>query len=610
MFYSKCIENYNKELKKHEDPYEYYTEYLENNKEGLHDCDPFICIEENDTHRIYEIDDFYIYESKNGVSSDREKSALIQNAIKLNADLIYSDSDFIDNTGKRHTPFFKPDWSPDLYGGYDYITEFYAIKKELNNIEFEKINKISHITKVLFHNISNNNSGEIYNKINSCYKTPDYEKERMFFDESVSIVIPSKDNPVILEQCLKSIEKAVVKSGLNEIETIIMDNGSTTENRDKITGIIDKYTAIRGVYVYEPADFNFSMMCDRGVNLSKGKYLLFLNDDVEALDDLFIIKLLHYARKEHVGACGAKLYYPNGDKIQHTGITALKMCGPSHKLSTYSDSETYYYAYNKINRNTLAVTGACLMVSREKYFLTGGFYDKMKVGYNDVDLCVNLYEKGYYNVIVNDTILYHHESVTRGSDSVSDEKYNRLVYERNLLYERHPFLLDEGDPFYNENLLNDSLDYKVFCVPDSERRDYRSKQIGVLERFASKHLSSSSRNTFCSIDAVSFEREIFNEGDYVSISGWGLINKKNNAIYDRYLCLIDGEKASVFTTAPCVRTDVTEAFKDTKNSRLAGFCAKIPAKLIEKDKEYKYGVVFVSKVTGKKYYAGYDKSNI
>ncbi|MDO4190010.1 MAG: hypothetical protein Q4D29_13585, partial [Lachnospiraceae bacterium] len=102
MFYSKCIENYNKELKKHEDPYEYYTEYLENNKEGLHDCDPFICIEENDTHRIYEIDDFYIYESKNGVSSDREKSALIQNAIKLNADLIYSDSDFVDNTGKRH----------------------------------------------------------------------------------------------------------------------------------------------------------------------------------------------------------------------------------------------------------------------------------------------------------------------------------------------------------------------------------------------------------------------------------------------------------------------------------------------------------------------------
>jgi GT2 family glycosyltransferase len=72
-------------------------------------------------------------------------------------------------------------------------------------------------------------------------------------------------------------------------------------------------------------------------------------------------------------------------------------CGPTHKLATFTDDKPYYYGINVFNRNVLAVTGACLMVSREKYFKCGGFNDKMGVGYNDVDLCVKLYEEGYKN---------------------------------------------------------------------------------------------------------------------------------------------------------------------------------------------------------------------
>ena len=349
MFYKKCIEYYNKELKKHQDPYGYYTEYLEENNEGLHDCDPLICVKENTTHKVYEKDGYYIFESKKGRSSNKEKCILVDEAIKLNADLIYSDSDFVSSNNVRHTPFFKPEWSPDMYAGYDYISEFYAVKKELCNMSYFKIDKISHVTKILFHCISDDDSKKIYNKIITCYRTPDYEKERMITDESVSIVIPSKDNPVILEQCLKSLEKAIIKTGFNEIETYIIDNGSNDSNKHKITDIIEKYRGINGKYIYEPCEFNFSAMCNRGAELSGGKYLLFLNDDIEVIDDWFIVKLLYYARQNHVGACGAKLYYPGGDSIQHTGITSLKLCGPSHKLSTHSDSENLYFAYNKIH---------------------------------------------------------------------------------------------------------------------------------------------------------------------------------------------------------------------------------------------------------------------
>ncbi len=37
----------------------------------------------------------------------------------------------------------------------------------------------------------------------------------------------------------------------------------------------------------------------------------------------------------------------------------------------------------------------------------------MPVTYNDVEFCFKLVEAGYYNVVRNDVILYHHESVSK-----------------------------------------------------------------------------------------------------------------------------------------------------------------------------------------------------
>ena len=48
-------------------------------------------------------------------------------------------------------------------------------------------------------------------------------------------------------------------------------------------------------------------------------------------------------------------------------------------------------------------------------------------------------------------VLYHHESLSRGSDVLDKAKYERLLKERRRLYDIHPEL--EGkDPFYNPNL--------------------------------------------------------------------------------------------------------------------------------------------------------------
>ncbi|MBR3642524.1 MAG: hypothetical protein IKN57_03350, partial [Parasporobacterium sp.] len=98
----------------------------------------------------------------------------------------------------------------------------------------------------------------------------------------------------------------------------------------------------------------------------------------------------------------------------------------------------------------------------------------MTVSYNDVDLCVNLYEKGYFNILLNTCILLHHESLSRGSDLLDQAKTERLAAERACFYARHEWLRNKPDPFYHPDLIQDTLDYRVNVAADYEMRGHMS----------------------------------------------------------------------------------------------------------------------------------------
>ncbi|MFN3446982.1 MAG: glycosyltransferase family 2 protein, partial [Bacteroidia bacterium] len=97
------------------------------------------------------------------------------------------------------------------------------------------------------------------------------------------------------------------------------------------------------------------------------------------------------------------------------------------------------------NRNYLAVTAACLLVSRKKYEEVKGMDEAFPVNYNDVDFCLKLHKQGYRNVFVAQIHLYHYESISR-----------KIGYETNELarfvkkWEHYTPAMN--DPYYNPNL--------------------------------------------------------------------------------------------------------------------------------------------------------------
>ncbi len=553
-------------------------------------------------------------------------NALYEIAKKLNEDpsldFIYTDEDKVDEKGKkRENPFFKPDWSPDTFMSFMYTCHLSVYRRtlleELSGVRvgfegsqdydlvlrvMEKTNRIGHVPKILYHwrmrkeSTANAMAAKPYAleaaekaKIEALERRglkgevtylPAVAQYRVTYfpqgEPKVSIIIPSKDNPKILKMCLASIFKY---TEYKNYEVIIVDNGSNDANKKEIEEAVALYSRQgedKIKYVYQPMEFNFSRMCNIGAAAATGEFLLFLNDDIEVSESVdtspyfkvyvnrWLSILLGQAQLAHTGAVSCKLYYPNGNTIQHAGVVNLPI-GPAHCLYGGSDSFNYYYGRNLLDYNFASVTGACLMLDRKKFDEAGGFDEGFPVAYNDVSLCFRLVELGYYNVVRNDVVLIHHESVSRGLDRASAEKEERRSREMQRLYEKHPMFKGGYDPCYNPNLVADRVDFSMDMKSASAHK--KAKEVADSEVTGYRKVEEKDGVLVYHVDFVE------EKGNFIQINGW-LYNshkKSNNHNHTKILLIGENHKKYEVATTRSFRGDLRDANVGVKEITLAGF---------------------------------------
>lgn len=503
-------------------------------------------------------------------------------------DFIYSDEDKLSEDGKhRHQPHFKPDWSPDTMMSLMYTCHLGVYRKKIGDeigwlrtgfegaqdydftLRFtEKTKNIGHIPKILYHWRERKESTAINPEakgyiVEAAKKAKTEALERRGYEAElewvsniyqfrvnykavgnpkVSIVIPSKDNFEVYKRCIDTLTG---KTLYKNYEIITVDNGSSDTNRQKY----EKYIKEKGQkYIYMPMEFNFSKMCNIGVENSDGELILLLNDDMEIISGEWMERMVGHALLSYIGAVGAKLLYPDSTLIQHTGVFSFDS-GPSHALCRYDDNTIFNFCRNKIEYNYSAVTAACLMVTRRKYLEAGGLDESFAVAYNDVKFCFDLLDKGYYNVVRADAVLYHHESLSRGSDVLDKAKYERLVKERHRLYTAYPDLQGK-DPFYNPNLTMRRGDCTV--EEDIEETDWLCEEehenidLSMFSNIIDKSVK------FSIDDMVVTNRHII-------IGGWCVVeNSKHNNRDKTMLYLVGKEKVYCYDTEKLYRENMNE----------------------------------------------------
>jgi len=399
------------------------------------------------------------------------------------AELLYSDEDKFDSLG-RFDPHFKPAPSPDTLLSYNYITHLMAMTRELydrcgglragyegsqdHDLALRAMaaaGKTVHIPKVLYHwrahsgSVAGNGKAKTYadssglRAVSSAAGSSGAFASEGLFPHSyrvryplsstplVSVIIPNRDKPDMLAQCLEGLRRTC--DGF-PLEVLLMENGSVLPETFSLYSRLERRGEARVIRCF--GEFNYSTVNDLGAAEASGELLLFLNNDVIPTEPGWLTAMAEQALRPEVGAVGAKLLYPDG-RIQHAGVVVGMNGWADHVCAgVEADGGGRFACSHLINtiRNVSAVTGACLMIEKRKFEEAGGFSTDFQLCGGDVELCLRLLQQGYRNLYTPYATLLHLESATRKGAPIPEQDFahSKAAYA--------PYAV-QGDPYYSRN---------------------------------------------------------------------------------------------------------------------------------------------------------------
>lgn len=440
--------------------------------------------------------------------------ALYEIAVEINAhpdaDLIFSDEDAIDASGRRHNPYFKPDWNLDLFLSHNLVNHLGVYRRSLvrevggMRVGFEgsqdydlalrvvgatDADRIRHIPAILYHWRQPGKASfselhlekcsvaartairEYLHSLTGCAQAevlphptvPNWTRVRWPLPDvlpRVSVIVPTRDRANLLAQCASGV---LHRTDYADIELIIVDNDSEEPATDALLSELAQDPRVRIIHFH--GEFNYSAINNRAIEHATGEIVVLLNNDIEIIREDWLHEMVSHVLRPQVGAVGAKLLY--GDNtVQHAGVAL--------GIGAYDDtpgvaghvgigkmrSDPGYFGQYALAREVAACTGACLALRRDVYREVGGLDERnLPVAFNDIDLCIRLRQRGYKIVWTPFAELYHLESASRGPDSNPDT-FPRFMREVKYMRDRWGASLD-NDPYYNCNFTRANTDFSL-----------------------------------------------------------------------------------------------------------------------------------------------------
>lgn len=418
--------------------------------------------------------------------------------------VVYTDHDFIDSAGRRHSPVFKPAWNPDLFFTHNYLANLCAVSARLPGASeiftrrstteelvslvlaasrSKAVEPIVHLPQVLCHRHADASHADPYggepaepralaahpplaavsiepgmrpHTVRVVWPLPDPVPH-------VTVIIPTRDRIDLLRACVDSVVQVTAYANF---DVVIVDNDSqTTEAARYFEGIAGDP---RVRVLPFPGPFNYSAINNAAAGRAGGELLAFLNNDTEVISPDWMSDMARQAMRPGVGAVGAKLLYTDGT-VQHAGVVLGIGGVAGHVHRFLPGDEPGYCGRAELTHSFTAVTAACLMVRKKLFESVGGFNaTSLVVAFNDVDLCLRLHRMGLRNIFEARALLHHHESMSRGVDD-TDEK--RRVFERERTYMLQHWQREiADDPAYNLNLSREQEDFSFRIGAATERQ--------------------------------------------------------------------------------------------------------------------------------------------
>ncbi len=241
----------------------------------------------------------------------------------------------------------------------------------------------------------------------------------------LSVIIVNYNVKYFLEQCLCSLRQAI---GSLKAEVIVVDNNSTDGSVEYLS---EKFSFVR--FIRNKTNYGFAKANNQAIELSNGRYILFLNPDTIVPEDCFTQCISFIQSKPDAGALGIRMIDGSGSFLKESkrGFPSpwVSFCKMSGLTSIFPSTRIFagYYMGNlssKQNQKVEALSGAFMLIRKEVLNLTGGFDERFFMYAEDIDLSYRINKAGFANYYFAESTIIHF----KGESTTKDAQYLRLFY--------------------------------------------------------------------------------------------------------------------------------------------------------------------------------------
>ncbi len=181
-------------------------------------------------------------------------------------------------------------------------------------------------------------------------------------------------------------------------ELVIVDNGNTYAARQKLSELVTEHDKIRMLQSH--GNIGFAKGCNYGARMARGSHFLFLNPDAIIAPGTAMELAECGDQFDSPWIVGGRLKDVNGNEQRGsrrgelTPISAIVSFTPLHKLPFFRSLHWENEPLPDAPIDVPVISGACLMMSRACFDLTGGFDEDYFLHVEDIELCHRVHRLG------------------------------------------------------------------------------------------------------------------------------------------------------------------------------------------------------------------------
>ena len=227
----------------------------------------------------------------------------------------------------------------------------------------------------------------------------------------VAVVVLCWNRWSLTQRCLETLRR---HTDLSDVDVIVVDNGSTDETPDRLSG----YDWLRVLSL--PKNLGYVRGNNAGIAAAApGSDILLLNNDVEFREDGWLDRLRQAAHSApDVGVVGCRLVLPDG-RLLHAGTYILPDTTWGQQIGSMETDVGQFSG----NREVQGVVFACAYIRRDLLDRIGPLSLDYESYFEDTDYCLRARDAGFRTLCCGGVTIVHHE---HGSTADAPELFDRI----------------------------------------------------------------------------------------------------------------------------------------------------------------------------------------